>query len=545
MVKRKYVVWGTGNITKELINKYKELEVAFFIDNDEKKKGTLLFGKRIWHPSEEINWKEVFIIISTVVYKQIENQLIQYGLKKDIDYAFYFEYMEGIGFKEIDKQIENVILNIPDEYKGKVLCFNDIALKKEVERKYYSKLGEKKRDFEIIYVVEEIEKDCLDNGVLKGIVRPSSLSRVYYSREKKDYELCDEIINAVEKERVLKKAATNLRLKSPDMQKYYEYALVYYYKQFICKLLKATFPKAVIIRNTFEALNSITEKECNFLGIEVIHAEIGVITGTLTFDFGGEMGRSYPALYPHKFMQLEVTEEEITEAYKICNYIAKTNMNRKVQYKLNIDEHVKKRIDISKPTILYAGQYDFSSGIQPYDDISKEFHSPFLASSLEGAVILAEIAEKNGWNFIYKPHPTMSLLNERYDTLPESVIIAEGIGINYLIELADVVVTILSQTAYDALIRNKPVVMLGYMQLKDKGCTYQAFEKEKIEETIFSALKEGFTITQKKAFYKHIAQVCKYYVYDDETERALRYGRKMPEKWEDFKLLKNIMENMV
>ena len=541
-MKDKYVVWGTGNITRELLEKYEELEVSFFVDNDESKKGKTFYGKRIWHPIEVRDWGDVFVIISTVAYKQIENQLIQYGLKKDIDYALYFEYLEDIGFEGIEDKIEESIFNIPDEYNKKILIFNDIALKKENEKKYFLKMQKMSDEFEAVFVIEEIEKKYLDDNHIKGIVRPAALSRVYYSRAKKNCQISDEIKKTVECDKVLKKAVTNLRLKSPDMQKYYEYALVYYYREYIYKLLKKISPKAIFIRNTFEALNSIVEEVCISLGVEVVHTEMGVITGTLTFDFGGEMGRSYPTLYSKKFKQLQISEEEISEAYKIWEYIATTNMNRKVQYKLNLEESVIKRIDNKKPTILYAGQYDFSSGIQPYDEISQKFHSPFLKSSLEGAIMLATIAEKNEWNFIYKPHPAMNLLNERYDMLPKSVIVAEGIGINYLIELADVTITILSQTAYDALIRNKPVVMLGYMQLKNKGCTYEAFEEEKVEESIYMALKNGFTKEQKEAFAKHIAQVCKYYVYDDEDERTLRYGRKMPKTWDDLKYLKKEME---
>lgn len=48
-------------------------------------------------------------------------------------------------------------------------------------------------------------------------------------------------------------------------------------------------------------------------------------------------------------------------------------------------------------------------------------------------------------------------------------IIANNVDINKLIDLATVCVTILSQAAYVALIREKPVVMLGYNQLKEKA----------------------------------------------------------------------------
>ena len=95
--------------------------------------------------------------------------------------------------------------------------------------------------------------------------------------------------------------------------------------------------------------------------------------------------------------------------------------------------------------------------------------------------------------------------------IPASTIFVEDADIHDLIDLSDVVVTILSTVSYSALIRRKPVVMLGYTQLKWKGCTFEAFEKEYIEKEISSALVNNTDEHMYQSFIKHVAQLNRYY----------------------------------
>ncbi len=81
--------------------------------------------------------------------------------------------------------------------------------------------------------------------------------------------------------------------------------------------------------------------------------------------------------------------------------------------------------------------------------------------------------------------------------------------INELIDVADVVITIVSQCGYISLIRDKATVMLGYSQLRGKKCTYEAFEKRDVEKRIKEAIEKGFTSSQKAAFRKRAAQLLK------------------------------------
>ena len=109
---------------------------------------------------------------------------------------------------------------------------------------------------------------------------------------------------------------------------------------------------------------------------------------------------------------------------------------------------------------------------------------------------------------------------------PKNVIVIDDVDINDLIEISDLTITILSQTGYVALFNEKPVLMLGYTQLRGKGCNYEVFELEKIESEIKIALQYGFTNEQKNKFETHIAQIIKYYVYDDQWfDKKISYGK--------------------
>ena len=80
--------------------------------------------------------------------------------------------------------------------------------------------------------------------------------------------------------------------------------------------------------------------------------------------------------------------------------------------------------------------------------------------------------------------------------------------------MSDVVITILSTVSYVSLIRKKPVVMLGYTQLKEKGCTYEAFEEKKILEQIKKAISDDECEKMREQFVCHVAQMKKFYKLD-------------------------------
>ena len=226
-------------------------------------------------------------------------------------------------------------------------------------------------------------------------------------------------------------------------------------------------------------------------------------------------------------MRLPVTDNEIVEAKKVIGFMNESKLNRNVQPINNNIDLIKEKLKPNRPTILYAGVNDYESGLTPYTNETQKYHSPYIKSSNDGAKKILKFAKKNNWNFIYKPHPRVHIFSGDNYEFDKDVIIAKDVDINDVIDISDVVVTILSQVSYASLIREKATVMLGYTQLKGKGCCYEAFQEEILEKTLTDAIDKGYTEKQRSAFEKHVAQMLKYNLYNDLTIKAIEYGQQI------------------
>lgn len=312
----------------------------------------------------------------------------------------------------------------------------------------------------------------------------------------------------------------------PNMGENYPEALVYLTYNFIRSIFQLYTPFAAILWNKYRTAYSVMNQVCEDLHVRSFYMEFGAVPGTFSIDVNGQMGESFPAVHSEEFKKLNITQEEKEYNNAVMNYLKTSKLNRNIQPISNELSKLKEKISNGKFTVFYAGQNDYESGLFPYTENTRKFHSPNFRTSDEVAIILAEIADRNNWNIVYKPHPIMVKCGKcNVNNLPKNVIYTSNIDINDVIDACDVTVTILSQTSYLSLIREKPVVMLGYTQLKGKGCTYEAFERNNVEKCIKEALELGYTQEQKENFYLHIAQMNKYYVYDDMNERELRYGQ--------------------
>lgn len=331
--------------------------------------------------------------------------------------------------------------------------------------------------------------------------------------------------NYLEEHVYLKSAADNLNRRHANIGVGYADTLVYYADLYIRKLLYKIKPDCVLIWNEFYAFHMILEYICKDNNIKIEYMEFGCVPGTFVIESGGQQGKSWLARYPFLFAKLPITEKDIKRAEQIVEYVFRTELNRNTQPMKGKFSNLLQLSNSSHPVITYMGQNDYESGLYPYTNEARKYHSPVFRSTLEAMEFLRLLSIKNGWKFFYKPHPIIEqqqFVNEK----KEGVCVLEHVNINEVIDSSDLVVTILSQSAYIALFRNKPVVMLGYTQLKKSGCVYEAFTKRKIEPMIKRALREGYTRTQKKKFIRHVAREVKYYLWDDEEHIEFPYGKK-------------------
>ena len=324
-------------------------------------------------------------------------------------------------------------------------------------------------------------------------------------------------------------ALVNAKKSFPLAHEGFVEVLIYQYYRCFETLLDEIDVSSVVIWNAFKYHHMIFAAMCRERGIKLLFAEFGAIPGTVVFDEDGQMGESWPATRPEEFNALSVSKTECAEAERIVTALRQSGSNRNVQQEGQTLEGLTSRLKPGRPILLFAGQCDRDSGMIPYNETAKRFHSPSFASTLDAVIHVAEIAEANDWNLIFRPHPIAK--QEAYDPrLPKNVIAFTEGSINDIIDLSDVVVTTLSSTVYVSLIRETPCVMLGYNQIHSKDCAYEALDKDSIEPVLQQAVTDGYTEAQKAAFVRHVAQMGKYYLFSDGLQGAeLSFGRSAEE----------------
>jgi len=325
----------------------------------------------------------------------------------------------------------------------------------------------------------------------------------------------------------VREAVENLEMRHNALEKGYALMWAYYAYHYINKLLDILAPSKVVLWNEFYAFHHIFGGVCKSRNIPLYFMEYGCIPGTICIEDIGQQGESIIARESEYFSEQKINLVEYTNAKIIIKYLKLTGLNRNIQPNIRLGKNMLHRYIPGRKTVAYIGQNDYESGLCPYTERSIIYHSPIFKSTLDALEYISILAIKNDWNMIYKPHPIMLSLQKELEHLlaDGKADILEEVNLNSLIDFSDLTITILSQSAYIALIRDKPVLMLGYTQLKSKKCTYEAFSVAEIENAIHSALKRGYTKMQKKSFLRHVAQLLKYYLYDDNNGRMLRFGK--------------------
>lgn len=353
-------------------------------------------------------------------------------------------------------------------------------------------------------------------------------------------EIPENVKKIIEEKDYLALTEERIRLRHKDMGEGYPAALTYFLYDYYCKFIEYYQPDAVILWCEFYCGHNMLKNICEEYGIKVLYMEFGALPGTFAIEENGQMGESSVAVDWKKFKELPVNQEEILSAKEVLKYLKETGLNRRVQVKTNVLDEFRKKYIPGRPVVVMFGQNDYEAGIKPYTEQSREYHSPFFKGSDDAALFVEKLAIKNNWNYIYKPHQMMVRVGECLEnSFSDKTMWVGDSDINELIDIADVVITIVSQCGYVSLIREKPTVMLGYTQLRGKGCTYEPKDIDDVESVINRALKEGYTQEQKESFEKHTAQLLKYYLFDDRLPKKYAIGQ---EHTEAVKLINNSVE---
>jgi hypothetical protein len=214
------------------------------------------------------------------------------------------------------------------------------------------------------------------------------------------------------------------------------------------------------------------------------------------------------------FASLPVTNSDLKKAEEYIYNVRREELNRKNQPSKGKLRNRLQNVQNSETLVFYAGINDFCSGILPRRCERSTLHSPFYNDTLDGLQALTDIAGHIGAKVVYKPHPNILCKDsEELFCKNMSVVYANDANIFECIDETHVTATILSQTAYLALMREKSVVLMGRMPLSGKGCTYELANGAQLAKVLDRAIKIGFTEEQRMAWYKHVTQLWKYALF--------------------------------
>lgn len=281
------------------------------------------------------------------------------------------------------------------------------------------------------------------------------------------------------------------------------------------RTLRQFAPDLVVFWHQFNGLHYIAREVCDTMGVPVVFAEYGELPGTIALSGDGQMGLSLPAKEPFVFAQRPVDDATAAAVVQYIRRMAAERRTRKPQE--NADETratfaaIKER---GLPVVFYAGQNDPAAGMVPRWHADAHIHSPFYADTFDALAHLAQLAQERRWALVFKPHPMLAQRHaaQAAERFPKVTIVERG-DIFECIDAASVVITVVSQVAYLALIRGKPAVVLGRMALSGSGAAYDIDSREDVGGEIQTAIDRGMTPVHNASRDRHFAQLLEHSLF--------------------------------
>lgn len=124
-----------------------------------------------------------------------------------------------------------------------------------------------------------------------------------------------------------------------------------------------------------------------------------------------------------------------------------------------------------KPLVALLLQHDAASCLVPPDFAGAKIHSPAFASSADAIAQLAAAAREANCKLIVKPHPIDQADYSQCENA--SVAVVRDVNLHSLLSAADVVAAMTSTAQFEALLHEKPLLLLARSALADKGVAYE------------------------------------------------------------------------
>jgi len=300
---------------------------------------------------------------------------------------------------------------------------------------------------------------------------------------------------------------------------------------FVRDLLKYERAALCVLWHQFNGCCTALASLCGEMGKPVVFAHLGCLPRTVVFESGGQMAESWVARENERFLKLPVVEPDLEVSRTYLDIVRQEKADRKPQTEeWSIRQVIERHRKLGRKVVFYAGHNDYRTGIRPRTLPNSSLHSPFYSGTLDALRHLAELAEEYEWTILFKPHPN---IQSEYDceALAYGDHVEPVIGANVFecLQESDVTVTVVSQVSYLALIHERPLVLLGNLPLRGKGCAYEIANREDVARLVEQAVDTGFTPEQRQAWERHVAQLLKYYLFAIDQRTVDCIGRGLDE----------------
>ncbi len=282
-----------------------------------------------------------------------------------------------------------------------------------------------------------------------------------------------------------------------------------FYRAYLRDLVREHDPALCVFWHQFNSLHHSMPDFCAGLGAPMLFAEYGSLPATIAFDSEGQMAESWVARRSDEFLNLPVSDDELSRTRRFLELARKQRQTRKpAAASVSIQAVSEVAARSGRKLVFYAGQHDYKTGMAPRSLPNAALHSPFFESTDDALQHLCAIARERNWHILFKPHPLARHLLERAD-IPDAewLDVVPDADIFECMDAAAVTVTIVSQVSYMALLHERPCVLLGRNQLSGKGCVYEPSSREEAGGRIDEAIAAGLTQQQREAWFKHAAQL--------------------------------------
>jgi hypothetical protein len=214
--------------------------------------------------------------------------------------------------------------------------------------------------------------------------------------------------------------------------------------------------------------------------------ERGLLPGTLMIEMAGQGGQTelnWSFNLQNAWRRSEDTSL-FTPAQEICHSRRSTKYAQ-ADY-LEPETFHQKFNPERKPLIALLLQHDAASCLVPHDFGGARIHSPVFASGADAVTQLAAAAHEAGCKLAVKPHPNdQTDYSSREDA---SVSVLRDVNLHSLIGAADVVAAMTSTAQFEALLHEKPILLLARSALADKGVAYEVKSPAQLPEMLRAAL---------------------------------------------------------